>query len=264
MNAGVIALDSVRKARPLRATKVRDLPRDAERMEAIGRFASGIVHDFNGVLASIGVYADMLARQAQDIHQKQCAERMVAATTRGRNLVGQLLAYARTESAGLAPTDLCANVVDAVEMVRGLATRGVSLEVNIPEAPLFVMADTTQIGRVVTNLCTNAIQAMPGGGRLRVAVTAVEVPVHRVLSHGALAPGRQAVLCVEDDGCGMDHATLARAFEPFFTTRGAGRGTGLGLAIVKTLVERFGGAIDARTSPAAGTRVSVYLPVGQP
>jgi signal transduction histidine kinase len=235
--------------------------RETEKMEAIGRFASSIVHDFNSVLAAIGVYADMLARQARDAQQKVCAERMVAATERGRNLVGQLLAYARSESAGLTPTDTCASACGAVEMVRGLADADVSVETSIPDAPLVVMADPTQLEQVVTNLCTNAIQAMAKGGALRVSLAPFEASSHARLSHGSIAPGRYALLRVEDEGCGMDEDTLARAFEPFFTTRGKGRGTGLGLAIVSSMVARFGGAIDVRTAPGEGTCFSIYLPL---
>ena len=234
---------------------------ESQKMETIGRFASGIVHDFNSVLAAIGVYADMMARQARDSHQKQCAERMVAATARGRNLVGQLLAYVRSEGASLSPTDACDSATEAVELVRGLASGGIAVEASIPSTPLTVMADPTQLEQVVTNLCTNGIHAMPRGGTLRVKVDAAQVPMHTLLSHGSLAPGRYALLRVEDEGCGMDKATLSRAFEPFFTTRAMGRGTGLGLAIVHNMVTRFGGAIDVRTAPGEGTCFSVFLPL---
>src|SRR5262245_31831548 len=133
MNAAAISLDPIR-------TKAPAIPREAQRMEAVGRFASGIVHDFNSVLAAIGVYAEMLARQPGDPQQKQCVERMVAATARGRNLVAQLLSYVRSEGAGLGPVDACASAREAVEMVRGLA-HGVCVRAAISPAPLFVMAD---------------------------------------------------------------------------------------------------------------------------
>src|SRR5947209_7274550 len=128
MNAAVIALDSVRKARNPSHQGPRPVAHEAQTMETIGRFASGIVHDFNNVLAAIGVNADMIVRQAQDAQQKQCAERMVAATMRGRDLVGQLLAYARSEAANLEPTDACASTARATDMIRSLAGAGISLE----------------------------------------------------------------------------------------------------------------------------------------
>jgi signal transduction histidine kinase len=260
MNASVIAAESLRN-RPAVWNPAFAMPHEAQRMEAIGRFASGIVHDFNGILAAIVVYADMLVRQAHDMQQRQCAERMVAAVARGRSLVAQLLAYVRTESAGLEPTDICASTAGALDMLRGLAAPNVVLEANLDVAPLIAMADTTQVGQVVTNLCTNALHAMPQGGTLRVAVRSVDIPERRALSHGAIQRGRHALLEVQDDGGGMDKATLARAFEPFFTTRKNGRGTGLGLAIVKTLVERFGGGIDVSSAPGRGTRFSIYVPL---
>ena len=235
---------------------------EAQKLENLGRFASGIVHDFNGVLAAIGVYADMLARQACDANQKRCAERMLAATTRGRNLVGQLLTYIRSECPELEPVDARASAEGAVEMAQGLANESIHVEADIPQSPLVVMADATQLEQVITNLCSNAIHAMEHGGTLRVSLAEVHADRTR-LSHGELDGGSYAVVRVQDEGSGMDKATLARAFEPFFTTRKLGRGTGLGLAIVKGMVERFGGAIDVRTAVGRGTCFAVYLPLTQ-
>jgi signal transduction histidine kinase len=260
MNASVAALRSIPN-RPAAWSPALTVPREAERMEAIGRFASGIVHDFNSVLAAIVVYAEMIVRQAHDTQQRQCGERMVAAAARGRSLVAQLLAYVRTESAGLAPTDACASTLGALEMVRSLAPANVAIDSSICAEPLTILADTTQLGQVVTNLCTNAIHAMPDGGGLHVALEPACLDQQRALSHGTLKPGSYALLRIEDDGCGMDRATRGRAFEPFFTTREGGRGTGLGLAIVKSLVERFGGALDLWSAPGRGTRFSIYLPL---
>jgi signal transduction histidine kinase len=263
MNAAVAALDSVRTSSYPAHTAACLLPHEVQRMEAIGRFASGIVHDFNSVLAAIGVYAEMIVRQAHDAHQKQCAERMVAATQRGRNLVAQLLTYARNETTGLGPTDACVSINGALDMIRGLAKGGVTVESRVPTLPLMVTADSTQLEQVVTNLCTNGLQAMPKGGKLRVEVAPITVSTRCVVSHGSVGPGSHVLIRVQDEGCGMDEKTLARAFEPFFTTRGAGRGTGLGLAIVQTIVERFGGAIDVQTAPGKGTRFSIYLPAAK-
>jgi signal transduction histidine kinase len=110
------------------------------------------------------------------------------------------------------------------------------------------------------NLCSNAIQAMSGGGTLCVALEAVDLSTERVLSHGTLRPGRYVRLTVEDSGSGMDEATLSRIFEPFFTTKEIGRGTGLGLSLIYAIVIDSGGAIDVETTLGAGSVFTVYLP----
>ena len=111
------------------------------------------------------------------------------------------------------------------------------------------------------NLCSNSLQAMSTGGTLRVAVTPMDAPANRRLSHGDLKQGRCVCLSVEDSGCGMDEATLARIFEPFYTTKELGRGTGLGLALVYAIVADLGGAIDVKSALGQGSRFSIYLPL---
>jgi signal transduction histidine kinase len=112
------------------------------------------------------------------------------------------------------------------------------------------------------NLCSNAIQAMSGGGGLCVALEAEDLRAGRALSHAALGPGGYARLTVEDRGCGMDEATLSRIFEPFFTTKEIGKGTGLGLSIVFAIVADSGGAIDVRSAVEQGSKFAIYLPLG--
>ena len=234
----------------------------AETMEGVGRFASGIAHDFNNALAAILTYGEMIHDDApQGSDRKRYAGNVLGAASRARELVRDILAYARGGVDRRAPLDLRTPVLEAVELVRCPANKGPSLTCHVPPEPLVVVADATQVHRVVTNLCTNAVHATEGRGRVEVRVERVACTAQRSLSHGALAPRVYAAIHVEDSGQGMDEGTLARIFEPFFTTKERGQGTGLGLALVHCIVTQSGGAIDVTTRPGAGSRFSVYLPV---
>jgi signal transduction histidine kinase len=238
--------------------------RQAEKMEAVGRLAGGIAHDFNNVLGGILAYGEMLFEEAPaDSPLKRYAQNVLTAGTRGRALVEQILAYSRSQRGRRVPTDICRTVAETLELVRGSLPADIRLDAIAPRAPLVVIGDATQLHQVVMNLCSNAIQAMSGGGTLRVALEAAAIDAERALSHGTLAPGRYVCLTVEDSGTGMDEVTLARIFEPFFTTRDVGRGTGLGLSLVYAIVSELSGAIDVRSALGQGSTFSIYLPLAQ-
>jgi len=242
--------------------KLEERLHQAEKMEAIGRFASGIAHDFNNVIGGIMAYGEMLFEEApEDAPRKRYAQNVLAAATRGHELVEQILVYSRRQRGERVPTDICRAVAEALELFRASVPAFVTLKTSIPDAPLVVMGNATQFYQVVTNLCSNAIQAMSAGGALQVAITPVEVVAERPLSCGKLRRGRFACLSVEDSGSGMDEATLVHIFEPFFTTKEAGRGTGLGLALVYAIVTDLGGAIDVKSVPGEGSTFSIYLPL---
>ncbi len=152
-------------------------------------------------------------------------------------------------------------VAETLELVRGSLPADIRLEASAPEGPLVVIGDSTQLHQVMTNLCSNAIQAMSAGGTLRVALEHAEVSAERALSHGTLRPGCYVCLRVEDSGTGMDDTTLSRIFEPFFTTKEIGRGTGLGLSIVYAIVADSGGAIDVKSAIKQGSTFAIYLPL---
>jgi len=242
--------------------KLEERLRQAEKMEAIGRFASGIAHDFNNVLGGIIAYGEMLFDEAPDAtSRKRYAQNVLTAATRGRDLVDQILAYTRSQRGKRKPTDVCRTVVETLDLLRSSLPQSISVHTTIPDGPLVIMGDVTQLHQVVMNLCSNAIHALQAGGPLRLAITQVELEVDRALSHGTLRSGRYAAVSVEDGGCGMDQVTLARIFEPFFTTKEIGRGTGLGLALVYAIVSDFGGAIDVESAPGRGSTFSVYVPM---
>ena len=253
---------SERKRAEAERLKLEERVRQAEKLEAIGRFASGIAHDFNNVLGGIMAYGEMLFEEVpEDARRKRYAQNVLTAATRGRDLVEQILTYSRNQRAKYVPTDMCRTVAEALELLRASVPASVTLKASISDAPLVVMGHATQLHQVIMNLCSNSIQAMSAGGTLHVAITAVDVLVERALSHSNLRRGRWVCLRVEDSGCGMDEATLARMFEPFFTTKEVGRGTGLGLALVYAIVIDLGGAIDVKSVPGKGSTFSIYIPM---
>ncbi|MEA3107887.1 MAG: hypothetical protein QOI88_2492 [Gammaproteobacteria bacterium] len=235
--------------------------RQAEKMEAVGRLAGGIAHDFNGVLAGVYAYGEMLVEEAPaGSPLKRYAQNVLTAASRGRALVEQILTYSRSQHGKRAPVDIAHVVAETLELIRGSIPVGIRLGANGSESPLVVTGDATRLHQVVMNLCSNAIQAMSGGGSLDLALEAADISSERALSHGTLRPGRYVSLTVKDNGSGMDEATLSRIFEPFFTTKETGQGTGLGLSLVYAIVTDSGGAIDVKSAPGQGSTFTIYLP----
>jgi PAS domain S-box-containing protein len=238
--------------------------RQAAKMEAVGRLAGGIAHDFNNVLAGVFAYGEMLVEETSaGSPLKRYAQNVLIAATRGRGLVEQILAYSHSQRGKRAPVDIARVFAETLELLRGSLPTDIRLEASVPQRPLVVIGDATQLHQVVMNLCSNAIQAMSGGGTLRVALETTDVSAERALSHGTLAPGRYVRLTVEDNGSGMDEATLSRIFEPFFTTKEIGQGTGLGLALVYAIVTDSGGAIDVKSAPKQGSTFTIYGPLAE-
>jgi PAS domain S-box-containing protein len=259
---GAIMDVSERKLAEVERERLGRQLRQAEKMEAVGRFAGGIAHDFNNVLAGILAYGEMLFEEAPaDSPRRRHAQNVLTAATRGRALVDQILTYSRNQRGKRAPTDICRIVAETLELVRGSLTVDIRLDTSANKVPLAVIGDATQLHQVVMNLCSNAIQAMSGGGSLRVGLGITAFTVGRAFSQGTLEPGRYVRLAVEDTGSGMDEATLARIFEPFFTTKEIGQGTGLGLSLVYAIVTDLAGAIDVKSAPGQGSTFAIYLPL---
>jgi PAS domain S-box-containing protein len=255
---------SERKLAQAERERLEQRLRQAEKMEAVGRLAGGIAHDFNNVLAGIFAYGEMLFEETPgDSPLRRYARNVLIAATRGRALVEQILAYSSSQRGKRMPVDIVRVVDETLELVRGSLPANIRLEESAPERSLVVIGDATQLHQVVANLCSNAIQAMSGGGTLRVTLDTADLSVEHALTHGTLQPGRYVRLAVEDSGSGMDEATLARIFEPFFTTKEIGRGTGLGLSLVYAIVTDAGGAIDVKSAPGRGTTITIYGPLAE-
>jgi signal transduction histidine kinase/ActR/RegA family two-component response regulator len=235
--------------------------RQAQKMEAIGRFTGGIAHDFNNVLTAILGYSDMTLAQIgpdkpiwkdlRDIHQ---------AATRAASLTRQLLAFSRKQRLKLGPVDLNAIARDIDKLLRRLIGEDVTLRLDLADDIGAITADAGQLEQVIMNLAVNARDAMSGGGTLTVTTSRTQLADSYVNEHKSVLPGPYVQLTVTDTGCGMDARTQARIFEPFFTTKESGKGTGLGLATVYSIVKQFGGYIFVYSEAGHGTTFKIYFP----
>src|ERR1051326_4154273 len=242
--------------------QLEDQLRQSQKMEAIGRLAGGVAHDFNNLLTVILGYSGLLKSslptgEAQDNvqHIEQAASRATAMTT-------QLLAFSRKQV--LQPRVLNLNTVVSgmQEFIQRLIGEDVTLEVELDSRLPEVKADPGQIEQVIMNLAVNARDAMPSGGRLRIATKGVAL-ADTDAGFMTVQPGFYAVLTVSDTGQGMDAQTRARILEPFFTTKEKGKGTGLGLSTVFGAVEQSGGTISVASEPGKGAAFTILLPASR-
>jgi signal transduction histidine kinase/ActR/RegA family two-component response regulator len=231
----------------------------AQRLEAIGQLAGGVAHDFNNLLTVVVSDANFLAEEAATDDQREAAASILATAGRAAQLTRGLLAYSRRNVLQPRPTAL-EDVVRGVErMIRRVIGEDVAVEVSLPAEPLVAVADPGQLEQVLLNLCTNARDAMPRGGRLALAADRVELTAAAAAAAGFTAGGTFARLRVADTGEGIPAEDLGRIFEPFFTTKSPGKGTGLGLAVVYGIVRQHGGQVTVESRPGEGTTFSVLL-----
>ncbi|HLF57608.1 MAG TPA: PAS domain S-box protein, partial [Thermoanaerobaculia bacterium] len=235
--------------------------RQSQKMEAIGRLAGGVAHDFNNLLTVIGGSAEMLAASLPaDSGGRSLLGEIRDATDRAASLTRQLLAFSRSQVLAPRAVDLNAGVANIETLLRRLIGEDVLLETSLSPAAGCVLIDPGQLEQVIVNLAVNARDAMPRGGRLRVATRAAELDAAACRRFPEGRPGRYAVLSIADTGCGMTPEVRARIFEPFFTTKPQGTGTGLGLATVFGIVRQSEGQIEVESRAGAGARFDVYLP----
>ena len=240
--------------------------RQAAKMEAVGMLAGGIAHDFNNLLTIINGYSQILteALPAGDPNHT-AAEQIVKAGERAAALTRQLLAFSRGQVVQTKAIDLNQLLAGMEGMLRRLIGEDIDLRLAPGRDLGHVRADPGQMEQVVMNLVVNARDAMPRGGLLTIETSHVELDESYVSTHGAMKPGRYVALVVSDNGTGMDAATLAHLFQPFFTTKGQGKGTGLGMTMVFSIVKQSGGGVEVFSEPGQGTSVKVYLPrIDQP
>jgi PAS domain S-box-containing protein len=236
--------------------------RQSQKMEAMGQLTGGVAHDFNNLLTPILGALDMLQRQRLGGEREQ---RLIGgalqSAERARTLVQRLLAFARRQPLQPSAVDLRDLTRGMAELVSSTTGPQIRVVVDAPDGLPPAWADTHQLEMAILNLAVNARDAMPDGGTLRISVS--EETVGRQHRSG-LGPGRYLCVSVADTGHGMDAATLARAVEPFFSTKGVGKGTGLGLSMAHGLASQLGGALTIRSTPGVGTNVELWLPRGRP
>ncbi|MGH9456379.1 MAG: hybrid sensor histidine kinase/response regulator, partial [Thermoanaerobaculia bacterium] len=255
-----------RPARLILATDVTERRRmeqqflRAQRMESIGTLASGIAHDLNNLLMPVMMGVTLLRREGTSPAAARALENIERSARRGKDLVRQVLSFARGVEGSRVPV----NVADIVREIRSIVEstfpKSISLAVDVPNDLWFIDADPTQINQILLNLCVNARDAMPAGGRLSISAKNAEIDEQYARMDQGVPAGRYVFVEVADEGTGIPKELQDRIFEPFYTTKEVGRGTGLGLSTVAAIVRAHGGSISVYSEPGEGTSFKIYLP----
>ena len=242
--------------------QLEDELRQAQKMEALGRLTGGIAHDFNNLLVSILGYSELARdRLERGSEPHEFVSEVHKAGERAAELVRQLLAFGRKQQLLPVLLDLNELIRNIESLIQKLLGEGIELETKLTEQPLTVKADRSQIEQVLLNLASNARDAMPKGGVLRIETVRGWFTETKLDSEERGSSGECARLVFADTGKGMDNATANQAFDPFFTTKAAGAGSGLGLATVYGIVKQSRGGVVLRSVPGVGTEVEIQLPL---
>lgn len=233
----------------------------SQKMEALGRLAGGVAHDFNNVLTVITGYGELLGhRFGPEDPDRELVDEIQKATDHAAALTRQLLAFSRRVVVQVQVVDLNARIAASKDMLRRLLGEDIELLVDLAPGLGGVRVDPAQMDQILINLAVNARDAMPRGGRLSIETANVELEEHDTQMRPELAPGPYVMMAISDTGSGIPPDVVDRVFDPFFTTKEAGRGTGLGLATVYGIIKQFGGHILVYSEPGLGTSFKVYLP----
>ncbi|MET0534059.1 MAG: ATP-binding protein [Steroidobacter sp.] len=232
--------------------------RQAQKLEAMGQLTGGVAHDFNNLLTPIIGSLDLLQRRniGGQREQRSIANALQSAE-RAKTLVQRLLAFARRQPLQTNAVDVRSVIDGMAELVGSISGPQISVAIDVPEALPYALADANQLEMAILNLSVNSRDAMERGGTLRISARANVLNARNSMS---LPPGNYVCISVADTGVGMDEQVMARAIEPFFSTKGIGKGTGLGLSMVHGLLSQLGGAMTISSRPGVGTNVTLWLP----
>ncbi len=234
----------------------------AQKMEAIGTLAGGIAHDFNNIL---GIIIGNTELAIDDVPERNPArlslEEIRTASFRAKDVVRQLLSFARKTKLEKKPTNIIPIVKESLKLLRSSIPTSVEIRQNIEKNVDTILADPTQINQILINLCTNADHAMEDGGVIVVTLKNVELDEDTVAQYPDLNPGRYVNLIVSDTGQGMKPELKDRIFDPYFTTKEVGKGSGMGLSVVHGIIKSHGGTISVDSELGKGTTFSVLFPV---
>ncbi len=254
-----------RKQNELARRVLEDQLRQAQKMEAVGQLAGGIAHDFNNLLQVIRGNIELIVNEVPPGSPEQSGlEEVDRAAERATTLVRQLLTFSRSEKLEQAQLDLNEVVSGLIKMIRRLIGEHIEMVFEPGPGDVTIFADQGQVEQVILNLCVNARDAMPQGGRLELEVERREIDEKFTSRFMETQPGRYVVLSVADSGSGVHPDIMEHLFEPFFTTKAVGEGTGLGLATVYAIVARHQGFLDLENRPDQGAVFRVYFPVYEP
>lgn len=233
----------------------------AQKMEAVGRLAAGVAHDFNNMMTVVTGYGGLLrSALVADKRLAEQAEAIVEAGVHAAELAQQLLAFSRQQHMVTQVLQYNDVVRRSESMLRSLLGKRVEFLVRLDPSAGSVRADLSQLEQVIVNLAVNARDAMPEGGRILLETANVELGDDFTVRHPGAITGHHVRLSISDTGCGMSAETMARIFEPYFTTKPNGKGTGLGLATVYGIMKQSGGYIDVESRQGSGTTFAIYLP----
>ena len=236
----------------------------AQKMEAVGRLAGGVAHDFNNILTVILSYSELTLRQLKsDDRLYGRLTEICKAAERAAKLTRQLLTFSRSEVTSPVVFDLNRLIIDIEAMLQRLIGEQIDLRINLDPNLGAVCADLGRLEQVLLNLAVNARDAMPDGGLLQIETTMVNAVAIKALPASEMRSEKYVVLIVTDTGCGMDAQTQAHIFEPFFTTKGPGKGTGLGLSTVFGIVKQNHGLIEVESDVGGGAAFRLYFPCVQ-
>jgi PAS domain S-box-containing protein len=232
----------------------------AQRLESIGTLAGGIAHDLNNVLTPIVMGLDLLKTPMSEGDRLGLLATLQSSASRGSDMVQQVLSFTRGVEGQRAPVLIKPLLKEVERIFRHTLPKSIEVELSIPDRLWLVLADPTQLTQVLMNLCVNARDAMPAGGRLRITAENVRLTGSESLGFGHAAPGPFLLIKVADTGTGIPAEIRDKIFDPFFTTKEAGKGTGLGLATVLGIVTSHGGFVNVYSEVGQGTQFSIYLP----
>jgi len=235
--------------------------RHSQKMEAVGRLAGGVAHDFNNILTGISGYVELVLAQIDDSQARRDLEQVRQFSDRAAGLTRQLLAFSRRQPLLVSAVDLNQLVGSTTGLIERLIGEDVELRFEPGPELGVVQADAGQIEQVIMNLVVNSRDAMPGGGSLLIETASVYLDRDYASGHSTVEPGRYVMLSVSDTGVGMDAECQARVFEPFYTTKEQGKGTGLGLSTAYGIIKQHEGNIWVYSEPDRGTCFKIYLPV---
>jgi PAS domain S-box-containing protein len=260
-NVGFARDISQRKRREQERAQLTEQLTQAQKMEAIGRLAGGVAHNFNNILTALVGYCELLlAKLPADSDSRFEAEQIKRAAEHATTVTRELLLFSRREAGQLAKLDLNEVVVQTRLLLRELIRSDIEIVTALAPVVAPVMADRSQIEQVIVNLVLNASDAISSGGVIGLETANLDLDERLVERGAVLEPGRYVTLTVKDDGAGMDEDTLARIFEPFFSTKSPDKGSGLGLSTVYGIVEESRGKILVDSKPGAGTKFTICLP----
>ena len=259
--AGFLVARRERRAQDEQRRLERQLA-ESQKMEAIGKLAGGVAHDFNNMLTAILGYASMIYEDAPsevaDPASRRC--RFASAAESAATLTQKLLAFSRKQVLQANQVDVASMLDSLVALIRRVIGENITVTTHADEDLWPILADPVQVEQSLVNLAINARDAMPNGGTLQITARNAPRPKGERRPDGEVKPGDYVQITVTDTGIGMDEATRTRMFEPFFTTKPHGQGTGLGLSTVYGFVRQCGGSIGVLSTPGKGTSIELLLP----